>query len=109
VALVIARIWHGETAPDKKDSYLDYLKSTGVKDYPSTPGNLGVMVLRRSTEDRVEWLTLSLWETVEAIEAFAGTDIERARYYPEDRDFLLSFEPRVHHYELVVDSTPGDR
>jgi heme-degrading monooxygenase HmoA len=97
---MICRIWRGETAPDKVDSYLEYVKATGVAAYESTPGNRGVFVLRRRFEDHVEWLTVSLWESVEAIHRFAGDDIDAPVYYPEDRDYLLSFSPRVDHYEV---------
>ena len=38
---------------------------------------------------------------MEAIRAFAGDDVERARYYPEDREYLLQLEPRVAHYEVL--------
>ena len=46
---------------------------------------------------------ISFWESLEAIGAFAGADIDRAVYYPEDRTFLLELEPTVAHYELAVD------
>ena len=44
---------------------------------------------------------MTFWESLEAIRDFAGDDIEAAKYYPEDRDFLLEFEPTVVHYEVV--------
>ena len=49
---------------------------------------------------------ISLWESYEAIKAFAGDDIDRARYYPEDADFLIELEPKVKHYEVLTG--PGD-
>jgi hypothetical protein len=45
---------------------------------------------------------VSLWESVDAIRKFAGPDIERAVYYPEDKEFLLELEPNVTHYEVLV-------
>jgi hypothetical protein len=48
----------------------------------------------------MRFLTLTHWDSLEAVEAFAGEDISKARYYPEDADFLLEFEPTVEHYEL---------
>jgi heme-degrading monooxygenase HmoA len=57
-------------------------------------------VLRRIEADKAHFLTLSLWESLDAIKKFAGEDYEKARYYPEDKDFLLDFEPTVQHYEL---------
>ena len=99
---MVARIWHGVTAAAKSGAYLDYLNKTGVPDYQATEGNLGVYVLRRIEEDQAHLLTVSFWESMDAIEGFAGSDPERARYYPEDREYLLDFEPTVEHYEVLV-------
>ena len=99
---MIARIWHGVTAAARADEYLDYLDRTGVPDYQATRGNRGVYVLRRIEGEQAHFLTLSFWESIEAIKGFAGPDPERARYYPEDKEFLLGFEPAVEHYEVVA-------
>ena len=99
---MIARIWHGVTAAAKSEEYLDYLNRTGVPDYRATEGNRGVYVLSRIEGERAHFLTLSLWGSIEEIQRFAGPDPERARYYPEDEEFLLDFEPTVAHYEVVV-------
>ena len=99
---MIARIWHGVTAAAKAGEYLDYLNETGVPDYQETEGNQGVYVLRRIEKDRAHFLTLSFWESIEAIQHFAGSNPERARYYPEDEEFLLDFEPTVEHYEVLT-------
>lgn len=97
---MIARIWHGVTEREKADEYVDYLNRTGVPDYRATSGNRGVFVLRRVEKDRAHFLTLSLWDSMEAIKRFAGEDCERARYYTEDEDYLLELEPAVVHYEV---------
>lgn len=106
--MMIARIWHGVTPANRADDYVRYLNRTGVPEYRATEGNRGVYVLRRVEGDRAHFLTLSLWESIEAIQGFAGDDAARARYYPEDADFLLEFEPTVTHYEVVVELT-GER
>ena len=58
-----------------------------------------------SDGNEAHFLTLTHWDSLEAIEAFAGADISKAKYYREDADFLLEFEPTVEHYELYV--APG--
>lgn len=98
---MIARLWRGVTPADKAESYLRYLERTGLKEYRSTPGNRGVQVLRRLDQDRAEFLLVSLWDSMEAIRAFAGPHPERALYYPEDDDYLLEKVPLVDHYEVV--------
>jgi hypothetical protein len=57
--------------------------------------------------DVAHFLTLTYWDSLEAIQAFAGEDVSRAKYYSEDRDFLLEFEPTVEHYELYVTPDSG--
>jgi heme-degrading monooxygenase HmoA len=99
---VIARTWHGRVPAAKADEYFAYLQRTGIPDYQRTPGNRGVYVFRRIEGGEAHFLLTSLWESLEAIRAFAGEDLERARYYPEDTAFLLELEPKVMHYEVLV-------
>ena len=99
---MIARVWTGMTPGAKSERYLEYLERTGVKECRGTPGNKGVFVLRRVEQGRAEFLFISLWESLDAIRAFAGADIDKAVYFPEDRDFLLEMDPRVRHYEVAV-------
>lgn len=62
--------------------------------------NLGAYVLWRTISDRAEFVTLSFWESRDAIVGFAGDDIERAVYYPEDDRFLVERTDSVEHYEV---------
>jgi heme-degrading monooxygenase HmoA len=103
---MIARIWTGATRESDKDRYYDYLKKTGLKEYTETPGNRGVWVLRRVQDGRSEFTLISLWDSWDAIKAFAGADYENAVFYPEDEQFLIERGPRVLHYEVV--SGPGN-
>jgi heme-degrading monooxygenase HmoA len=101
---MIARIWRGVTLDSKSDEYLDYVKRTGVRDCRATAGNRGVWVLRKLVNGRAEFLFISLWESFDAIRKFAGPEIEKAVYYPEDEKFLLGLDPNVTHYEVMVES-----
>lgn len=98
---MLARIWHGVTAKSKAEEYADYLNKTGVSDYQATDGNRGVHVLRRIEGDQAHFLIITFWDSVEAIKRFAGEDFEKARYYPEDENYLLEFEEKVAHYEVI--------
>ena len=84
------------------DEYADYIAETGFAAYATTPGNRGSWMLRRDDGDRTEFITFSLWESVEAVKGFAGEDYEAAVYYPEDERFLIEQEDRVKHYEIVA-------
>jgi len=95
---MVVRIWHGRTLPGRGDAYEQFLRSRAIADYRSVAGNLGAFVLRRDEPEACHFLTVSLWSTMDEIRAFAGESVERAKYYDEDRDFLLEFEPTVSHY-----------
>ncbi len=99
---MIARLWHGAVPADKAEAYTMYLQETGVVDLQSTPGNKGVYVLRTIEDDVAHYLLLSLWNSLDSISTFAGDDIRRARYYPQDSDYLLELEPTVSHYEVLT-------
>lgn len=105
---MIARIWHGVTPKSKADEYVEYLHRTGVPDYRAVEGNHGVHVLRRIEGEQAHFLTLTFWDSVEAIKKFAGEDFEKARYYPEDQDYLLEFEEKVSHYEVMFSSSTAE-
>jgi heme-degrading monooxygenase HmoA len=101
---MIARVWHGVVPPEKAAGYETYLADSdrGVRDYQRVQGNRGVLLLRRVQGDGVHFLLISLWDSREAIEGYAGPHIEQARYFPYDRECLLEPEPNVAHYEVVV-------
>jgi len=98
---MIARIWKGWTKSSDADRYLDYVLETGAKEYRTTAGNRGAYILRRQLGDRTEFLTLSFWDSMEAVKRFAGQDAERAVFYPEDDKFLIDRERTVTHFELI--------
>ena len=102
---MIARTWTGVVRHADADAYADYIRETGFAEYGRTTGNRGAWMLRRDDGDRTEFITLSLWDSVDAIKAFAGEDIEAAVLYPEDERYLIDSESRVMHYE-VVDQVP---
>jgi heme-degrading monooxygenase HmoA len=102
---VIARIWRGVVATDDTAAYAAYVHESGLKEYAQTPGNRGAWLLTRDRGGRTEFLALSLWDSMEAITAFAGEDVDKARYYPEDDRLLEEKEETVAH--TTVAATEG--
>jgi heme-degrading monooxygenase HmoA len=98
---MIARIWRGETTAANADAYLDYLRRTSITETPTIPGNRGMQILRRITGDRAEFLTIILWDSLDAIRAFAGDEIETAVFYPEDDAYLVRKDLTVTHYDVM--------
>ncbi|MBA2337819.1 MAG: hypothetical protein H0V96_08705 [Acidimicrobiia bacterium] len=102
---MIARIWRGRVHTEQAPEYVTYIERTGIAGYRETPGNLAAQMLIRDLGDgRTEVITLSWWESRESITAFAGDDIEQARYYPEDDEDLVDREATVTHYEVTTSS-----
>ena len=94
-------MWHGRVPAAKAARYRAFLSARAVPDYRSVPGNLSVDILERREGAVTHFVTLTVWTSLSAIRRFAGEDVEVAKYYPEDREFLLEFEPTVVHYEVV--------
>ena len=101
---MIARIWRGFTSLDDATAYLKYVEETGLKEYRATPGNRGAWILWREVDGRAEFLTVSLWESEAAIVRFAGDDIDRAVFYPEDDRYLIDRDLTVSHFHAVPDA-----
>ena len=93
-------------ASDRTAEYVAYIERTGLAEYQATPGNRGCQMVSRDLGDgRSEVVTLSWWDSYDAIRGFAGDDISRATFYPEDDEFLIERETIALHY--VVDATPS--
>ena len=103
---LIARIWEGSVNRADADVYADYIRDTGFSEYAETDGNRGAWLLRRDAGDHTDFITLSLWGSLDSIRAFAGDDIEAAVLYPEDERYLIDGRSTVTHYQ-VVDEIPA--
>jgi heme-degrading monooxygenase HmoA len=96
---MITRIWHGRTSAVKSDEYLALMRAVAIPDYHATPGNTGAYALRRIEGDTAHFLMITFWESEDAVRAFAGNDVNVAKYYSFDKDFLLEMEPASTHYQ----------
>lgn len=105
---MIARIWQGRTRPGMGKPYLSYLEQTGLKEYKPTEGFKDVLVLTREIGDETEYVLITLWDNMEAVQRFAGLEPERAVYYPEDDHYFPEHERTtyVRHYEVAARILP---
>jgi heme-degrading monooxygenase HmoA len=95
-------MWHGKTKIEFADEYLEFLETTGIKDYKKIQGNLSVEVWRRKEKDICHFWTVTKWDSLDSIKQFAGEQYEKARYYPEDKKYLFEFEETAIHYETFI-------
>jgi heme-degrading monooxygenase HmoA len=99
---MIGRIWRGAVAQSDRDAYAEYMQDTGVAEYAQTPGNRGVWMLRRDIGEKTEYVMFTLWDSMEAVKAFAGPQPETAVFYPEDDRFLIERDLTVAHFEVLT-------
>ena len=96
----IVRIWRGRTSRDRADEYEVYNYEVGVK--PLLQKALGVQSLRADGENETEFMTISYWESVDAMSAFTGGDPKQVHHLDRDREFLLELPKEVQIFRLLT-------
>ena len=97
---MIARIWRGRTLPEKADAYQAYNFEQGFK--PIVPKALGVQLFREDRANESEFMTISYWESVEAMSRFAGEDPRRIHHLARDAEFLIELPRAVQVLNIVA-------
>ncbi|MGH3389452.1 MAG: hypothetical protein ACRDOO_11315 [Actinomadura sp.] len=96
----LIRIWRDWTRRSDADAYEAYLRASGFATYTSSiEGNCGVYMIRRELGDNTEFCVISVWDSWEAVEIFAGDEPEEAMFFPEEERFLLG-DHTVTHYRI---------
>jgi hypothetical protein len=98
---MIARLWRGSADPTKSDAYFRHFSETVAPELKELDGHRGACLLRREVDGRTEFLAVTLWESRQSIEAFAGPDISRSVVEPEARAALAEFDDFATHYEVA--------
>jgi hypothetical protein len=97
---LVARVWRGATRADDAEAYAAYLEESGMRAARALEGSRGTLVLRRELGELAEFVTVLLFESRAHVRAFAGDEIERAVFFPEDDRFLVERDLEVRHYEV---------
>jgi heme-degrading monooxygenase HmoA len=98
---MITRLWHGYTKPEDAPTYQEMLLARILPGIHRIAGYKGSYVLRKDGSAEVEFITLTFWESLEAIREFAGEDYERAVIIPEAAALLTRHDERSAHYETI--------
>jgi len=99
---MICRIWHGWTTPDNADAYEQLLRSEifhGIGER-KIAGFRGIDLLRRPSDDEVEFVTVMWFDSLDAVRDFAGADYEVAVVPAPARKLLSRFHARSAHFEV---------
>jgi hypothetical protein len=99
---MISRLWRGWTTIDNADAYEKLLRTTILPGIHRVRGYRGAYLLRRDGAQEVEFVTLTLWESMDAVRAFAGDDYETAVVPPAARALLARFDPMSLHYKTLL-------
>jgi heme-degrading monooxygenase HmoA len=105
---VIARVWHGYTKPEHADAYEAMLKPELLPGIGKVKGYRGSYLLRRVVGDEVEFITIILWDSIDAIRAVAGPDYETAVIPEERRKHLSHYDAKAAHYNVTSINEPGE-
>lgn len=100
---MIVRMWHGRVDSSKSDEYAEFMKQRAVPDYSSVDGLQKLLFLRKNEKDVAHFLLVTYWDSMESVKAFAGEQPEKAKYYPEDDQFLLEKEELSALYEVFYE------
>jgi len=98
---MIARTWHGYAKPEHADAYEALLKPEVLPGISKVKGYRGAYLLRRKLENEVEFITILLWDSIDAIRAVAGEDYETAVVPEERRKYLARYDAKAAHYEVA--------
>jgi Antibiotic biosynthesis monooxygenase len=100
---VIARIWHGWSRGDKADAYERLVSEEILPGIHRIDGFVGYELLRADlAHGESEFVTVTYFESLDAVRAFAGEDYEAAVVPPEARELLTRFDERSRHYEVLA-------
>jgi heme-degrading monooxygenase HmoA len=98
---MIARYWRGVAKSECVDEYVEHLRRSTLPELARIEGFVSASVMRRSVGDGVEFLIVTRWDSLAAIERFAGPELERAVVPDDVQLMMVEFEQYVRHYEVV--------
>lgn len=104
---MIARTWRARATTEKANDYSHHFTTEVVQNLKSIPGSKGAYLLRRVVDGEVEFLAVTLWDSIDTIKKFSGDDPEVAHIEPEGRTALSEFDEFARNYEIVCNTVDG--
>lgn len=99
---MIARMWHGWTKPENADTYERLLREEMFPEIGQIEGSRGAYLLRKNGKEEVAFVTITLFESVDAVRRFAGENYETAVLHPKAHALLSRYDARSEHYEVRI-------
>lgn len=98
---MISRQWCGLAKPALADAYVEQLRRETLPQLLQIPGFIDASILRRTVAEGVEFLIVTRWDSIEAIQRFAGRDAEVAVVPQRVQGFMIEYDRKVRHFEVV--------
>jgi heme-degrading monooxygenase HmoA len=98
---LISRHWKGVSRRDQAEAYVAHLRDETFPALRAIPGFVRASILRREVAAGTEFQVVTVWESLEAIRAFAGPDVEAAVVPEAVQRMMVAFEARASHYEVA--------
>ena len=101
---MVIREWRGRADLSKAQAYPAHFREKVLPELRHVPGFLGAQLNRRQVDDKIEFLVLTRWQSMDAIRGFAGADIAKAVFEPGAVAALADFDASVRHYEVIAEA-----
>lgn len=98
---MIIREWRGRAAKSNAEAYRTHFRTKVIPQLRQVPGFVGADLTQRVVNDKIEYLLLTKWYSMDVIRGFAGSDVGKAVVEPDAVAALVDFDDRVNHYEVV--------
>ena len=101
---MVIREWRGRAIPTDAAGYPEHFRKTVLPQLKRTSGFVGAHLARHELGDKIEFVVLTRWISIEAVRAFAGADVNKAVLEPEARAALADYDLDVRHYEVLQEA-----
>jgi heme-degrading monooxygenase HmoA len=97
-------MWRGSALPEKADDYVKHLQMSVLPELKQIHGFEGVYLMKQDSSEAVEFIVLTLWESMDAIRKFAGENAEVAVVAPAAQAMFRDYDSTVKHFEVVLNA-----
>lgn len=102
---MIARMWRGSALPEKAEEYARHLENSVLPELQQIDGFQGLQLMRRESSDSVEFIVMTLWDSMESIHSFAGKNAEVAVVAPAAQPLFREYDMTVKHFDVVLNTS----
>jgi heme-degrading monooxygenase HmoA len=101
---MITRVWRGWAPVERAEGYERHYRTEVLESLQGVPGFVGARLLRRVVGGEVEFVSLTFFDDIEAVQHFAGPDYETAVVAGPAREVLSRFDDTVAHYDTAFET-----